>query len=73
MIDYRKITILENMLEEADNKDAMIKYLIETADFEIAYYLVCKYVTKRSVQDLHKSISTIQYLQKYCYYQYRSR
>ena len=44
------------MLEQADNKDAMIKYLIENASFEVAYYLVCKYITKRSVQELHKSI-----------------
>jgi predicted phage terminase large subunit-like protein len=48
--------MVEDMLQEADNKDAMIKYLIQSASFEIAYYLVCTYVTKRSVQGLHKSI-----------------
>lgn len=56
MLDYKDMQIVEDMLDEADNKDAMIKYLIENADFEVAYYLVCKYITKRSVQDLHKSI-----------------
>ena len=56
MIDYKKMQAVEDMLEQADNKDMMIKYLIETASFEIAYYLVCKYITKRSVQQLHKSI-----------------
>lgn len=56
MLDYGRVQIVEDMLAEADNRDAMIKYLIETADFEVAYYLVCTYITKRSVQDLHKSI-----------------
>ena len=56
MLDYSKMQIVEDTLAGADNKDAMIKYLIENADFEVAYYLVCTYITKRSVQDLHKSI-----------------
>lgn len=56
MLDYEKMQAVEDMLEQADNKDMMIKYLIETASFEIAYYLVCNYITKRSVQQLHKSI-----------------
>ena len=56
MIDYEKMQAVEDMLTQADNKDMMVKYLIETAPFEIAYYLVCKYITKRSVQQLHKSI-----------------
>lgn len=56
MVDYSKVHMVEDMLQEADNKDAMIKYLIQSASFEIAYYLVCTYVTKRSVQGLHKSI-----------------
>ena len=56
MLDYGRVQIVEDMLAEADNRDAMIKYLIENADFEVAYYLVCTYITKRSVQDLHKSI-----------------
>ena len=56
MLDYEKVQIVEEMLEQADNKDAMIKYLIEIASFEVAYYLVCTYITKRSVQGLHKSI-----------------
>ena len=56
MLDYIKMQAVEDMLEEAENKDLMIKYLIQNASLEIAYYLVCKYVTKRSVQNLHKSI-----------------
>lgn len=56
MLDYEKMQAVEEMLEQADNKDAMIKHLIENASFEVAYYLVCTYITKRSVQDLHKSI-----------------
>lgn len=56
MLDYSKVQIVEEMLEEADDRDAMIKHLIENASFEVAYYLVCKYITKRNVMDLHKSI-----------------
>lgn len=56
MLDYGRVQIVEEMLEQADNKDMMIKYLIENASFEVAYYLVCTYITKRSVQELHKSI-----------------
>lgn len=56
MLDYSKVQIVEDMLEEADDRDAMIKHLIENASFEVAYYLVCKYITKRNVMDLHKSI-----------------
>jgi predicted phage terminase large subunit-like protein len=56
VLDYEKMQAVEDMLEQADNKDMMIKYLIESASFETAYYLVCKYITKRSVQELHKSI-----------------
>lgn len=56
MLDYEKVAIVEKMLDDADNQDAMIKHLIQYAGFEVAYYLVCKYVTKRSVKGLHKSI-----------------
>lgn len=56
MLDYGKVQIVEEMLAEADNKDAILKYLIINSSFEVAYYLVCTYVTKRSVQGLHKSI-----------------
>lgn len=56
MLKYEKMQAVEKVLEQADNKDAMIKYLIETAPFEVAYYLVCAYITQRSVQELHKSI-----------------
>lgn len=56
MLDYEKVQIVEEMLEQADNKDAIIKYLILNSSFEIAYYLVCKYITKRNVQGLHKSL-----------------
>lgn len=56
MLNYDKMQAVEKVLGQADNKDAMIKYLIETAPFEVAYYLVCTYITQRSVQELHKSI-----------------
>jgi len=56
VLDYGRVQIVEEMLEQADNKDMMVKYLIENASFEVAYYLVCTYITKRSVQELHKSI-----------------
>ena len=37
-------------LPQADNPDAIIKYLILNSDFEVAYYLVCRYITKRSIE-----------------------
>lgn len=59
MLDYKVVSLVENKLGEVQDqreRDAMIKYLIQEADFEIAYYLVCTYITKRNVMDLHKSI-----------------
>ena len=56
MIDYAKVELVEDMISQADNPDAIIKYLILSSDFEIAYYLVCRYITKRSIEGLHKSI-----------------
>lgn len=56
MLDYEKVHIVEEMLEQAENRDAIVKYLILNSSFETAYYLVCTYVTKRSVQGLHKSL-----------------
>lgn len=59
MLDYKVVSLVEDKLEEVQDqreRDAMIKYLIQEADFEIAYYLVCTYITKRNVMDLHKSI-----------------
>ena len=56
MLDYDKVQIVNDMLEQADNRDAIIKYLILNSSFEVAYYLVCTYITKRDVMDLHKSI-----------------
>lgn len=59
MLDYKVVSIVEDKLGEVQDqreRDAMIKYLIQEADFEIAYYLVCTYITKRNVMDLHKSI-----------------
>lgn len=62
MLDYKVVSLVENKLGEVQDqreRDAMIKYLIQEADFEIAYYLVCTYITKRNVMDLHKSIISI--------------
>lgn len=56
MLNYKDIEKVEKELANMDNSDIAIKYLIENASFEVAYYLVCKYITKRSVQELHKSI-----------------
>lgn len=59
MLDYKVVSLVEDKLGEVQDqreRDAMIKYLIQETDFEIAYYLVCTYITKRNVMDLHKSI-----------------
>ena len=55
-MDYSKVELVEDAITQADNPDAIIKYLILNSDFEVAYYLVCRYITKRSIEGLHKSI-----------------
>ena len=55
-MDYAKVELVEDVLSQADNPDAIIKHLILNSDFEVAYYLVCRYITKRSIKGLHKSI-----------------
>lgn len=56
MLDYSVIDQIDELIEQEPNKDGLIKYLIESFPFEVAYYLVCKYITERDVQELHKSI-----------------
>lgn len=57
MLDYKVVSLVEDKLGEVQDqreRDAMIKYLIQEADFEIAYYLVCTYITKRNVSGSKK-------------------
>lgn len=56
MLNYESVKLVDDMLAEADNRDAMIKYLVENAPFEIAYYLICRYITLHTTEDLHKNI-----------------
>lgn len=57
MIDYERVELIDKVIAQADNQDAILRYLItENSNFEIAYYLVCKYITRRDVQGLHKNI-----------------
>ena len=56
MLNYEKIAVIDKVIAEADNPEAILKYLILNSSIELAYYLVCKHITKRSVQELHKSI-----------------
>ena len=56
MLDYKVVSLVEEKLgevKEQRERDAMIRYLIQEADFEIAYYLVCYYITKRNVIYIH--------------------
>lgn len=55
-MDYSKVSLVESVISQADNPDAIIKHLILNSDFEVAYYFVCRYITKRSIEGLHKSI-----------------
>lgn len=50
------MNILDSVWLEQSKKDKIIKEIILTADFETAYYTVCKYITCRSLQPLHASI-----------------
>lgn len=50
------MNVLDSVWLERSKKDKIIKEIILTADFETAYYTVCKYITCRSLQPLHASI-----------------
>lgn len=51
-MDYSKVSLVESVISQADNPDAIIKHLILNSDFEVAYYFVCRYITKRSIEGL---------------------
>lgn len=50
------MNVLDSVWLEQLKKDKIIKEIILTADFETAYYTVCKYITCRTLQPLHASI-----------------
>lgn len=50
------MSVLDSVWLEQSKKDKIIKEIILTADFETAYYTVCKYITCRTLQPLHASI-----------------
>lgn len=50
------MNVLDSVWLEQSKKDKIIKEIILTADFETAYYTVCKYITCGSLQPLHASI-----------------
>lgn len=50
------MNVLDSVWLEQSKKDKIIKEIILTADFETAYYTVCKYITCRTLQPLHASI-----------------
>lgn len=50
------MNVLDSVWLEQSKKDKIIKEIVLTADFETAYYTVCKYITCRSLQPLHASI-----------------
>ena len=57
MLNRGKIAFVDGLDNlPAEDRDECIRRCIVEYDFVTAYYAVCKYITKRSVQDLHKSI-----------------
>ncbi len=50
------MNVLDSVWLEQSKKDKIIKEIILTADFETAYYTVCKYITCRTLQPLHANI-----------------
>ena len=50
------MNVLDSVWLEQSKKDKIIKEIILTADFETAYYTVCKYIICRTLQPLHASI-----------------
>lgn len=56
---FKTLESVDRMIEGLSNqhaKDVAVKTLVYESPFIIAHYVVCKYVTKRSVQELHKII-----------------
>lgn len=56
---FETLESIDEMIEGLSNqraKDIAIKTLVYDSPFIIAHYVVCKYVTKRSIQQLHKII-----------------
>lgn len=50
------MNVLDSVWLEQSKKDKIIKEITLTADFETAYYTVCKYITCRTLQPLHANI-----------------
>lgn len=50
------MNVLDSVWLEQSKKDKIIKEIILTADFETAYYTMCKYITCRTLQPLHANI-----------------
>ena len=53
------MNVLDSVWLEQSKKDKIIKEIILTADFETAYYTVCKYITCRSL--LYTQVSFTMY------------
>ena len=54
MLDYKVVSLVEDKLGEVQDqreRDAMIKYLIQEADFEIAYYLSLIHISEMCIRD----------------------
>lgn len=52
------MNVLDSVWITQDKKDLIIKEIILTADFQTAYYMVCKYITCRNIQPLHMNLIT---------------
>lgn len=50
------MNVLDSVWMPQEKKDLIIKEIVLTADFQTAYYTICKYVTCRTLQPLHISL-----------------
>lgn len=50
------MNVLDSVWMPQEKKDLLIREIILTADFQTAYYTVCKYITCRTLQPLHASL-----------------
>ena len=57
MLGKKRIQAIEAIINSfKDDRDSAIRMCVERLSFQDAYYVVCRYITKRNVMQLHRSI-----------------
>jgi hypothetical protein len=57
VLGKKRIQAIEDIVNSfEDDRDSGIRMCVERLSFQDAYYVVCRYITKRNVMQLHRSI-----------------